>query len=207
VLEDLAAQAEEAAQRLPFGPPLERRAVLPAVEPTPNAGSSNSTGGSSAASLLQTGAAAAGGSLEATTTNKMVMDGSTSSKVQTPRGAIMAHCVEGSNFSEKIGHWCYSDCPHGMEIHGGLQCITQCRGGFPADDGAMMCGTNPGVLATAILNMAVSVGHGIAHGGLSISDMDANGVDTDSLLSTIQAFINMGRAFSYRTCPIVASPA
>jgi hypothetical protein len=176
-------------------------------EPTPNASSSNSTGGSSAASLLQTGAVAAGRSLEATTVDKMIMDGSASSKVRTPHGALMAHCVEGSNFSEKIGHWCYNDCPHGMQIYGGQQCITQCLGWFPADDGAMMCGTNPGVLANAILNMVVSVGHGIAHGGLSISDMDANGVDTDSLLATIRAFINMGRAFSYRTCPIVPSPA
>ncbi|CAK0870360.1 unnamed protein product [Prorocentrum cordatum] len=87
----------------------------------------------------------------------------------------------------------------------GLQCKTQCQGEFPADDGAMMCGRNPGVLAEAVMNMVIGVATGAINSGLLIASMAKDGVDTDSLVNTIQAFVNMGKPFAYQTCPLPGS--
>merc|ERR1711972_777284 len=121
---------------------------------------------------------------EATAVNKDTVDSSAGGKV--PNGALVAVCVEGSDFSEKIGHWCYAACPDGMEVHG-VRCKTKCHGTFPSDDGAMMCGANPGVIADAIMNMVLTVSNGLVTTGLNIAGMVEDGVDTDSLVHTIQA--------------------
>jgi hypothetical protein len=143
--------------------------------------------------------------LEVTTKDKRHnMDRSAGRKQQVPNGARLAVCVEGSEFPEQGGHWCYARCPNGMVSHG-MQCKTQCRGNFPADDGAMMCGHNSGVIAEAITNMIVSVGHGLISTGLSIADMREHGVDTNSMVRTINAFVDMGKPFAYQTCPMNAS--
>merc|ERR1712224_632911 len=83
-----------------------------------------------------------------------------------------------------------------------MGCKTRCEGEFPADDGAALCGHNPGVIAEAVMNMVIGVTNGAISSGLLISSMVANGVDTDSLVNTIQAFANMGKPFAYKTCPL-----
>ncbi|CAK0868544.1 unnamed protein product [Prorocentrum cordatum] len=139
------------------------------------------------------------GGLERAVAGKV--DGSASGKQPIPDGAMVALCEETGNYTEKIGHWCYAACPAGMASVG-LQCKTQCQGEFPADDGAMMCGHNPGVLAEAVMNMVIGVATGAINSGLLIASMAKDGVDTDSLVNTIQAFVNMGKPFAYQTCPL-----
>merc|ERR1711966_158467 len=129
------------------------------------------------------------------------VNGAAGGKAPLPDGAMVAVCEETGNYTEKSGHWCYAACPAGMESTG-LQCKTKCQGDFPADDGAMMCGESPGVLAEAIMNMVMGVTNGAITSAVLIADMAKDGVDTDSLNSTIQAFVNMGKPFAYKTCPL-----
>jgi len=129
------------------------------------------------------------------------VDSAAGGKQPQPDGSMVAVCDETGNYTEKSGHWCYAACPAGMESTG-LQCKTKCQGDFPADDGAMMCGENPGVLAEAIMNMVMGVTNGAITSAVLIADMAKDGVDTDSLNSTIQAFVNMGKPFAYKTCPL-----
>jgi hypothetical protein len=65
----------------------------------------------------------------------------------------------------------------------------------------MMCGHNQGVLIEAVMNMVISVSTSAINAGLMIADMANNGVSTDSLTSTINAFVAMGKPFAYSTCP------
>jgi hypothetical protein len=151
------------------------------------------------AALLQARRAGTAGGLERAVAGKV--DSSAGAKVPIPDGAMVALCEETGNYTEKIGHWCYAACPAGMAPVG-LQCKTQCQGEFPADDGAMMCGHNPGVLAEAVMNMVIGVATSAINAGLLIASMANDGVDTDSLVNTIQAFVNMGKPFAYQTCPL-----
>jgi hypothetical protein len=151
-----------------------------------------------AASMAQARRASAGG-VDGAAANKV--DGAAGGKQAIPDGARVALCDESSNYTEKHGHWCYAACPDGMDAVG-LQCKTKCQGEFPADDSAMLCGQNPGVIAEAIMNMVIGVTNGAINSGLLISSMATNGVDTDSLVNTIQAFVNMGKPFAYKTCPL-----
>jgi len=147
--------------------------------------------------------AASGVALEATAARKATgPEKSTSGKHPVPDGAMVAVCDEASDYTEKSGHWCYAACPAGMAPTGAGQCKTVCQGEFPADDGAMMCGENPGVIAEAIMNMVIGVTNGAISSGLLIANMAENGVDTDSLVNTIEAFVNMGKPFAYKTCPL-----
>jgi len=128
------------------------------------------------------------------------VDGAAQSKVPVPDGAMVALCEAGGQYPEKIGHWCYELCPVTMQPIG-TTCKTTCAGEFPADDGAMMCGHNQGVLIEAVMNMVISVSTSAINAGLMIADMAKNGVSTDSLSSTINAFVNMAKPFAYSTCP------
>ena len=128
------------------------------------------------------------------------VDGAAEGKVPIPDGAMVAHCETGGEYPEKMGHWCYALCPATMEPKG-VTCKTRCGGEFPADDGAMMCGHSQGVLIEAVMNMVVSVSTSAINAGLMIADMAKNGVSTDSLTSTINAFVAMGKPFAYGTCP------
>jgi hypothetical protein len=128
------------------------------------------------------------------------VDGAAEGKAPIPDGAMVAHCETGGEYPEKMGHWCYALCPATMEPVG-VTCKTRCGGEFPADDGAMMCGHNQGVLIEAVMNMVVSVSTSAINAGLMIADMAKNGVSTDSLTSTINAFVAMGKPFAYSTCP------
>jgi len=153
-----------------------------------------------APNLLQSHSGAQG-TLEDTITRKGQVDNSASGKV--PKGALPAICVEDSDFSEKIGHWCYATCPVGMKSVG-MKCKSECNGEFPADDNAMLCGHNPGVIAEAITNMVITVITGALNAGLLISGMAEKGVDVGSLSGTIDALVDMGKPFAYRTCPLTA---
>lgn len=128
------------------------------------------------------------------------VDGAAEGKVKLPDGAMVALCETGGQYPEKIGHWCYSLCPATMESIGST-CKTRCMGEFPADDGGMMCGHNSGVLIEAVMNMVLSVTTNAINAGLLITDMAKNGVSTDSLSSTINAFVSMAKPFAYSTCP------
>jgi len=156
------------------------------------------TPASETASMIQARRASAGG-LDGAAANKM--DGSAAAKQPIPDGAMVALCDDSSKFTEKHGHWCYAACPNGMDAIG-LQCKASCHGEFPADDGAMLCGQNPGVIAEAIMNMVMGVTNNAISSGLLISSMAKDGVDTDSLVNTIQAFANMGKPFAYKQCSL-----
>jgi hypothetical protein len=142
------------------------------------------------------------GKLERATARKTrSVDSATGGKQAIPNGARVALCDESGNHSEKIGHWCFATCPTGM-MPAGTQCKTECGGEFPADDGAALCGHNAGVITQAILNMVLGAMNGAISSGLLIAAMAKDGVDSDSLVKTIEAFVHMGKPFAYKQCPL-----
>lgn len=64
-----------------------------------------------------------------------------------------------------------------------------------------MCGKNQGLLTKAILEMVTTVLNGAFSLADNIIKMKEQGVDADSLTSTIQTFIDMGKPFANPTCP------
>mmetsp|Transcript_24175 Transcript_24175/g.50256 ORF Transcript_24175/g.50256 Transcript_24175/m.50256 type:complete len:515 (+) Transcript_24175:22-1566(+) len=120
-----------------------------------------------------------------------------------PRGTIPARCDDSddSEFAEKSGGWCYADCPLGYEAFG-ARCWTECGGERPADS-RLMCGRDPGVLASTITEMVVVTARSAFSLATAITSMQAVGVNADNLGSTIQTFIDMGQPFALPTCPTV----
>lgn len=134
-----------------------------------------------------------GGALDKTTQPK---DGN-----HPPRGAIPARCDSSSRFSEKHGQFCYSTCGDGFEPKSHSRCISTCEGKFPAETPAM-CGQNPGMVTKAIMEM-VTVGMNSAFKlADNIIKFKEHGVDADSLSSTVQVFIDMGKPFANPICPV-----
>merc|ERR1712232_846992 len=120
---------------------------------------------------------------------------------QPPRGAIPARCDSSSRFSEKHGRFCYSTCGDGFEPKSHSKCISKCEGKFPAETPAM-CGQNPGMVTKAIMEM-VTVGMNSAFKlAENIIKFKEHGVDANSLSSTVQVFIDMGKPFANPICPV-----
>lgn len=129
------------------------------------------------------------------------VDSSTSRKQRVADGAVLAECEQGSPWSEKIGHWCYAGCPDGME-QVALQCRTVCRGAYPADDGALLCGRSKEAIVEAIANIVGEVSSSAITAGFLIDSLVKDGVDTESLVKTIAAFGEMGKPFAHQNCPL-----
>eukprot|EP00440_Ansanella_granifera_P022086 gb/GFBE01023985.1/.p1 GENE.gb/GFBE01023985.1/~~gb/GFBE01023985.1/.p1 ORF type:complete len:507 (+),score=124.10 gb/GFBE01023985.1/:1-1521(+) len=127
-----------------------------------------------------------------------MLDKATSQK--HPKGTVPAACddSESSEFPEKTGGWCYADCPAGYEAHGS-KCWTSCEGQFPADS-ALMCGKDQGVLTATITEMVTVTLHSAFSLGTVIGSMQDAGVNADSLGSTIQIFVDMGKPFALPKC-------
>merc|ERR1712110_1355455 len=119
---------------------------------------------------------------------------------QPPRGAIPARCDISSRFSEKHGQFCYSTCGDGFEPKSHSKCISACEGKFPAETPAM-CGRDPGMLSKAIMEMVTVVMNSAFTLSENIIKMKEHGVDANSLSSTVQVFIDMGKPFANPICP------
>merc|ERR1711920_333121 len=119
---------------------------------------------------------------------------------KAPKGTLPARCddSDGSRFPEKHGGWCYANCADGHEAFG-AKCWTQCRGAFSADS-SLICGQNPKVLAAAVTEMVIVTVRSVFTLATALTSMQENGVNTDSLTSTINIFINMGKPFALPKC-------
>jgi len=120
---------------------------------------------------------------------------------QPPRGAIPARCDSSSRFSEKHGHFCYSACGDGFEPKSHSTCISKCEGKFPSETPAM-CGQNPGMITKAIMEMVTVVMNSAFKLSENIIKFKEHGVDANSLSSTVQVFIDMGKPFANPICPV-----
>jgi hypothetical protein len=117
------------------------------------------------------------------------------------RGAIPARCDKTSRFSEKQGHMCLSTCGNGFEPKSGsMKCISKCEGNFSSETPAM-CGRDPGIITKAIIEMVTVVMNSAFQLSENIIRMKEHGVDANSLSSTIQVFIDMGKPFANPICP------
>eukprot|EP00927_Polykrikos_kofoidii_P030890 TRINITY_DN26571_c0_g1_i1.p1 TRINITY_DN26571_c0_g1~~TRINITY_DN26571_c0_g1_i1.p1 ORF type:complete len:591 (+),score=70.19 TRINITY_DN26571_c0_g1_i1:105-1877(+) len=124
--------------------------------------------------------------------------------LQSPQHyAIPAKCeVVGNNPVEKHGDFCYAPCPGGMHVKNDetSKCISSCEGRFPAET-PQMCGRDQGIVIKAILEMVTTVLNSAFTVAENIIRMKNDGVDAESLTSTINAFIEMGKPFANPTCP------
>lgn len=130
------------------------------------------------------------------------VDRSTSGKQQ--KGTIPARCDDSddSKYSEKTGGWCYADCSTGFEAFG-AKCWTQCEGStFPAES-SLICGRDPGVLASTLMELLTVTLHSAFRAVTVISKMQAVGVDAENLGSTIQILIDAGKPFALPRCPSI----
>lgn len=84
------------------------------------------------------------------------------------------------------------------------RCESRCWGRFPADGGAgfLACGRDPGVLATAMVEMVTVLLNGAFRLVDHISAMIERGVDAERLSGTIQTFIDMGKPFAHPLCAV-----
>jgi len=120
---------------------------------------------------------------------------------QRPHGAIPARCDTSSRYAEKHGQFCYSTCGNGFEPKGSSRCISKCEGKFPAETPGM-CGRDPGLVAKAIMEMVTVVMNSAFKLSENIIRMKEHGVDANSLSSTIQVFIDLGKPFANPICPV-----
>lgn len=120
-------------------------------------------------------------------------------------GTYEAHCHMKSQWNEKEGEWCLTKCPPGFSNAGvhWLECFQECSGKFNAN-GWGVCGTNPGELNSAILEMAGAVVWGVIKATPFILNMTQGGFDVSRFAKTIAAFIEMGKPFARPMCPMPA---
>jgi hypothetical protein len=115
--------------------------------------------------------------------------------------AIPARCDSDSSFSQKHGHFCYTTCGAGFQEKSQFKCISSCEGNFSTETPAM-CGRDPGIVTKAILEMVTTV----LNSGFVLADniiqMKKHGVNGETLSSTIQVFIDMGKPFANPICPV-----
>jgi hypothetical protein len=114
-----------------------------------------------------------------------------------PEGTLPAHCNPDGH-PDKIDDWCFATCKHGYHSSG-HKCWTSCEGKFPADDD-VMCGRDPSVIAIAKAEMIATVARSAITVGLAITQMVTSGINADTLSSTIQAFVDLGKPFARPQC-------
>jgi len=121
--------------------------------------------------------------------------------------AIPARCDLDGYFSQKHGMYCYNSCGEGFQQKDGhvTKCISACEGNFSAET-PMMCGRDSGIITKAILEMVTVVLNSAFSLADNIMTMQEHGVDADTLTSTIEVFIDLGKPFANPTCPAPAPP-
>lgn len=117
-----------------------------------------------------------------------------------PKGTLPARCddSDASEFPEKTGGWCYANCAEGHEAFG-AKCWTECRGAFSADS-SLICGSDPKVLAATVTEMVVVAVRAAFTLANVLTNMQDKGVDAESLGSTINIFVDMGKPFALPMC-------
>jgi len=118
--------------------------------------------------------------------------------------AIPARCDVDGYYSEKHGMYCYTPCGAGwQQKDGATKCISACEGNFSAET-PLMCGRDSGIITKTIMDMVTTVLNTAFTLADNIMTMQEHGVNAETLTSTIQVFINLGKPFANPTCP---SPA
>jgi hypothetical protein len=113
-------------------------------------------------------------------------------------GTIPARCDPSSKYLEKIGGWCYAECPLGYEADGG-RCWTSCSGGVSAE-WPLMCGRDMGVLMTAAVEMASAVLHAAFTAATLVEKIKLMGVNVETVAATVDMLIKLSKPFSYSIC-------
>jgi len=143
--------------------------------------------------------------LSQTSSRSTYLDMTLSAKGGGEAGATPAHCDEASEFNEKYNHWCYGLCEPGFHTKDNTKCITTCAGSFPSESG-YLCGRDPAVLIKAQVEMVTVVINGLFELQDAIQRIKDDGINGDTLKSTIQVFIDMGKPFAKPVCPVVNPP-
>lgn len=112
-----------------------------------------------------------------------------------PKGAIAPHCADDGDFSELRGSWCYKDCLHGSEPSGS-RCKSICMGDYWVDS-PLMCGTSPGTVRTALMDMTIQTIRAV----LSIKQVIEQSGPAGSLQGTISSLVDVGTSFAHPKCP------
>lgn len=111
---------------------------------------------------------------------------------------VPAQCKD--EYPDKYGHWCYKPCLSGF-IDEDTTCKSKCMGNFSAETPAM-CGRDPGILMKAITEMVTVVINSAFELAAHIIQMKENGVEPETLLATVNVFIDMGKPFANPICPV-----
>lgn len=120
---------------------------------------------------------------------------------------VLAQCDEETGFNEKYNHWCYGPCDTGFSVTDDTKCITTCNGKFPVESSSgYLCGRDQEVLVKAQVEMITVVVNGLFDLHEAIQKMNDDGINGETLSSTIQVFIDMGQAFAKPTCPVGTEP-
>jgi len=119
----------------------------------------------------------------------------TSAVRKRPSGALPPRCVDGSDFREKRGAWCYKECPAGTEASG-TRCKSACMGLYPIAS-PLMCGKSPGTVAAAIRQMLVRA----VTSGLTVAGVVRESGWAGSLQGTITSLVNVSMTFVHPKCP------
>lgn len=112
------------------------------------------------------------------------------------RPPVTSQCDTTSVYSQRQNGWCFKNCPLGTEVVGAGSCRTKCGSIFPADDGAGLCGVDPGAIAAATQQMIAST----FTSALTIG-LDATNFNSDSPSTIANSLINTGKSFAYQMCP------
>jgi len=127
---------------------------------------------------------------------------------QAPKGAPgnarPAHCPTSGDFQEKIGNWCYADCPANFQASGTV-CRTECNGAFPhsSEGGALrMCAQDPAALTEAQIQMGMAVIQSVVQiwAGVSVMVND-QAISTEPFMQCLTAVKNLALAFTFPSCP------
>jgi len=113
--------------------------------------------------------------------------------------AMPAQCDSSSRYNDRHGEFCYSACGAGFEPKGPFRCISRCEGKLPAET-AGMCGRDSGIVAKAVTEMATVREFKVSE---DIIRMIEQGIDVNSLSSTVQVFIDQGKPFDSPNCPVL----
>merc|ERR1712087_1031011 len=128
------------------------------------------------------------------TTSIALLDKSVAKK--SSQNALPAIC---SGNLEKIGAWCYKACPAGYRADGD-SCTPECGTDYPIES-SNLCGKGPGDITAYGIRAAVALWTQAITVWELFEDMRENGLDVaEGLSGTVQALIDVGRAFAAPRC-------
>lgn len=129
------------------------------------------------------------------------MDGSLKQK-KPPKSVVIAGCDPAGDFTDKIGHQCYTPCPPGYaKGPEGKKCKTVCEGSTPYDGGSM-CGVDKRAVKEAMNNMRIATDGGEKPETADdiLAKVKEMGTDATPLKGLMGVFAGMKVPYKYKKC-------